>query len=181
MGPFCRLPLTGDIMVTTLSGVRCLPFGLWQPPDIGARRCASPQLADRTDRKPSSPRGAARADIVYSVYDVRPGDTLNMRVRPDPRAAVVQTIPHDADGITLTGRTAPGEWVEATFRPQARLGERALLGLGHRAAIRLPALPRLHRHRALLVDRVTPGHARADMMFAEKPLLLPPDARASRR
>ncbi len=33
MGPFCRLPLAGDIMVTTLSGVRCLPFGLWQPPN----------------------------------------------------------------------------------------------------------------------------------------------------
>jgi 2-polyprenyl-6-methoxyphenol hydroxylase-like FAD-dependent oxidoreductase len=32
MGPFCRLPLAGDIMVTTLSGVRCLPFGLWRPP-----------------------------------------------------------------------------------------------------------------------------------------------------
>jgi len=35
MGPFCRLPLAGDIMVTTLSGVRCLPFGLWQPPIRG--------------------------------------------------------------------------------------------------------------------------------------------------
>ena len=32
MGPFCRLPLTGDMMVATLSGVRCLPFGTWQPP-----------------------------------------------------------------------------------------------------------------------------------------------------
>ncbi|MEQ1864508.1 MAG: NAD(P)/FAD-dependent oxidoreductase [Micropepsaceae bacterium] len=32
MGPFCRLPLTGDMMVSTLSGVRCLPFGTWQPP-----------------------------------------------------------------------------------------------------------------------------------------------------
>ena len=32
MGPLCRLQLTGDIMVATLSGVRCLPFGVWQPP-----------------------------------------------------------------------------------------------------------------------------------------------------
>ena len=33
MGPFCHLSATGDMMVTTLSGVRCLPFGLWQPPE----------------------------------------------------------------------------------------------------------------------------------------------------
>jgi 2-polyprenyl-6-methoxyphenol hydroxylase-like FAD-dependent oxidoreductase len=33
MGPFCRLPLTGDMMVSTLAGVRCLPYGTWQPPD----------------------------------------------------------------------------------------------------------------------------------------------------
>ncbi len=32
MGPFCRLPLFGDMMVQTLSGVRCWPYGLWQPP-----------------------------------------------------------------------------------------------------------------------------------------------------
>ncbi len=32
MGPICRWPLTGDMMVATLSGVRCLPFGTWQPP-----------------------------------------------------------------------------------------------------------------------------------------------------
>lgn len=32
MGPLCRLPLTGDIMVATLSGVRCWPYGTWQPP-----------------------------------------------------------------------------------------------------------------------------------------------------
>jgi 2-polyprenyl-6-methoxyphenol hydroxylase-like FAD-dependent oxidoreductase len=32
MGPFCRLPLMGDLMVSTLCGVRCWPLGLWQPP-----------------------------------------------------------------------------------------------------------------------------------------------------
>lgn len=33
MGPSCHLALTGDMMVTTLSGVRRFPFGLWRPPE----------------------------------------------------------------------------------------------------------------------------------------------------
>lgn len=32
MGPAGRLPIAGRLMVQTLAGVRCWPYGLWQPP-----------------------------------------------------------------------------------------------------------------------------------------------------
>ena len=110
----------------------------------------------------------AQADIAYSVFNVRPGDTLNMRTRPDPRAPVVQTIPHDADGITLTGRMAPGAWAEATFRRKHGWINARCLGLGSPGRYQLPAYLDCSGTEPFWSIAVMPGVARADLMFTER-------------
>jgi uncharacterized membrane protein len=112
--------------------------------------------------------GPARADMSYSVFNVRPGDTLNMRTQPDPRAAVVQTIPHDAEGITLTGRMAQGAWAEATYRRKRGWINARFLGLGSPGRYQLPAYLDCSGTEPFWSIAVTPIQARADMMFAER-------------
>jgi uncharacterized membrane protein len=111
---------------------------------------------------------AAEADMTYSVYNVRPGDTLNLRAQPDARARVVHAIPHDADGITLTGRMAPGAWAEATFRRKHGWINARFLGLGSPGRYQLPAYLDCSGTEPFWSIGVTPVQARADMMFAER-------------
>lgn len=111
---------------------------------------------------------AVNADVAYSVYGVRPGDTLNMRVLPNPNAAVVQTIPHDAEGISLTGRTAPGEWAEASFRRKKGWVNARFLGLGSPGRFQLPAYLDCSGTEPFWTISLRPDQARADMMFAER-------------
>lgn len=109
----------------------------------------------------------AAADVEYSVSNVRAGDTLNMRVRPDPRAPIVVTIPFDATGINLTGKTAPGDWVEATYNRKRGWVNARFLGFGTgRWAI--PAYLDCSGTEPFWSIAVLPGMARADLMFAEK-------------
>lgn len=110
---------------------------------------------------------AASADVAYSVYNVRPGDTLNMRVRPDPRAPVVTTIPHDATGIALTGKSAPGDWVEATFNRKRGWVNARFLGFGA-GRWALPAYLDCSGTEPFWSIALMPGLARADLMFAER-------------
>lgn len=109
----------------------------------------------------------ASADVVYSVSNVRPGDTLNMRVRPDPRAPVVITIPHDGTGIGLTGKSAPGDWVEATYKRKRGWVNARFLGFGN-GRYGLPAYLDCSGTEPFWSIAVMPGLARADLMFAEK-------------
>jgi uncharacterized membrane protein len=111
---------------------------------------------------------AAQADVSYSVFGVRPGDTLNMRVAPNPAAPVVQTIPHDAEGIALTGKTARGDWTEVTFRRKRGWVNARYLGLGSPGRYQLPAHLECSGTEPFWSVSLMPGLARADMMFAEK-------------
>lgn len=110
----------------------------------------------------------ARADVAYSVFGVRPGDTLNMRVQPNPRAPVVQTIAHDAEGIALTGRTSQGDWTEITFRRKRGWVNARFLGIGAPGRYQLPAYLDCSGTEPFWSISLMPGSARADMMFAEK-------------
>lgn len=110
---------------------------------------------------------AARADVGYSVFNVRPGDTLNMRVQPTPRAQVVIAIPHDATGIALTGRGAPDAWVEATFKRKRGWVNSRFLGFGN-GRYALPAYLDCAGTEPFWSVAVMPGQARADLMFAER-------------
>lgn len=111
---------------------------------------------------------AAQADVAYSVFGVRPGDTLNMRVQPNPNAPVVQTIAHDAEGIALTSKTAQGNWTEVTFRRKRGWVNARYLGLGSPGRYQLPAFLDCSGTEPFWSVTLRPGQARADMMFAEK-------------
>jgi uncharacterized membrane protein len=110
---------------------------------------------------------AAAADVAYSVFNVRPGDTLNMRLQPNPRAAVVATIPHDGSGIQLTGRTAPGDWAEATWKRKRGWLNARFLGFGN-GRWSLPAFLDCSGTEPFWSIALIPGMARADLMFAER-------------
>lgn len=110
----------------------------------------------------------ARADVTYSVHGVRPGDTLNMRVQPNPRAPVVQTIPHDADGIALTGNTSQGDWTEVTFQRKRGWVNGRFLGLGPPGRYQLPAYLDCAGTEPFWSISLIPGLARAEMKFAER-------------
>lgn len=112
--------------------------------------------------------GAARADIEYSVYGVRPGDVLNMRVQPRPTALVVQAIPHNAEGITLTGRDAQGGWIEVAYARKRGWVNGRFLGLGSAGRWQVPAFLDCSGTEPFWGVSLRPGTATADMMFVEK-------------
>ncbi len=112
--------------------------------------------------------GVARADVSYSVYGVHPGDMLNLRAQPDARSPVVQAIPHNADGIALTGRTAQGGWAEAAFHRKRGWLNARFLGLGAPGRYQLPAYLDCSGTEPFWSIALMPGQARADMMFAER-------------
>lgn len=111
---------------------------------------------------------AAAADIAYSVYNVRPGDTLNMRLQPNPGAPVVQAIPHDGVGIMLTGRNAAGGWVEAFWRRKRGWVNGRFLGIGGAGRFQLPAFLDCLGTEPFWSIGLAPGYARAELMFAER-------------
>lgn len=111
---------------------------------------------------------AASADVLYSVHNVRPGDTLNMRAQPHPNAPVVQAIPYNAEGIGLTGRDAQGEWVEVTFQRKRGWVNGRFLGIGPTGRWQMPAFLECSGTEPFWSVGLRPGSARADMMFAEK-------------
>jgi uncharacterized membrane protein len=110
---------------------------------------------------------AAHADVAYSVRNVRPGDTLNMRAMPNPRAPVVVAIPHDGSGILLTGRSAPGDWFEVTYSRKRGWVNARFLGFGT-GRWSLPAYLDCSGTEPFWSIAFTPGMARADLMFAER-------------
>jgi hypothetical protein len=109
----------------------------------------------------------ALAAVAYSVINVRPGDTLNMRAQPNPGAPVVYTIPHDASGVVLTGRRAAGDWVEVTFQRRRGWVNARFLGLAS-GRYEIPAFLDCAGTEPFWSIQLTPGYARADLMFAER-------------
>jgi uncharacterized membrane protein len=107
------------------------------------------------------------ASVVYSVVNVRPGDFLNMRAQPNPTAPIVATIPHDATGIALTGRRANGGWVEATFQRRRGWVNGHFLGLAS-GRYEIPAYLDCTGTEPFWSISLSPGYARADLMFAER-------------
>lgn len=61
----------------------------------------------------AAPSGGARAQSVYRVVGVRMNDVLNIREFPNPQARILEVIPPDARGITVTERR--GDWVFVQF------------------------------------------------------------------
>ncbi|NOT40554.1 MAG: SH3 domain-containing protein [Alphaproteobacteria bacterium] len=109
----------------------------------------------------------ALAAVAYSVINVRPGDTLNMRSQPNPGARVVQTIPHDANGVLLTGRRSAGDWVEVTYQRRRGWVNARFLGLAS-GRYEIPAFLDCAGTEPFWSIRLTPGYASADLMFAER-------------
>lgn len=107
------------------------------------------------------------AAVAYSVINVRPGDVLNMRASPNPSAAVVATIPHDAGGILVTGRRAAGDWVEVTFQRRRGWVNARFLGLSS-GRYAIPAHLDCAGTEPFWSIRLSPGYAHADLMFAER-------------
>jgi uncharacterized membrane protein len=110
----------------------------------------------------------AQADVSYGVFGVRPGDVLNMRAQANPRAPVVVTIPQDATGITLTGKTAPSDWVEVTYKRKRGWVNGRFLGFGATGRWQLPAYLDCAGTEPFWSIALIPGQARADLMFAER-------------
>ncbi len=112
--------------------------------------------------------GTAAADIGYSVSGVRPGDVLNMRLNPDPRAPIVQTIPHNGTGLALTGRAAGGDWVEVTYQRRRGWVNGRFLGYGAFGSTQVPATLDCTGTEPFWSIALKPGSARADLMFTER-------------
>ena len=110
----------------------------------------------------------ARADVIYSVYGVRAGDTLHMRTQPDPGAPVVQAIPPDGVGIALTGRTAQGNWAEVTYQRKRGWVNARYLGIGTPGKFQLPAYLDCSGTEPFWTIGLVPGLARADFLFAQR-------------
>lgn len=110
----------------------------------------------------------ARADVSYSVYGVRAGDTLNMREQPSPSATVVQPIPFDADGITLTGRTSQGDWAEVNYQRKRGWVNARYLGIGKQGKFQLPAYLDCSGTEPFWTISLIPGLARAEFLFAQR-------------
>jgi uncharacterized membrane protein len=109
----------------------------------------------------------ASAAVAYSVINVRPGDTLNMRAQPNANARVIHTIPHDATGVLLTGRRSAGEWVEVTFQRRRGWVNGQFLGLAS-GRYEIPAFLQCAGTEPFWSIQLTPGYARADLMFNER-------------
>lgn len=107
------------------------------------------------------------AAVAYSVVNVRPGDALNMRSQPNPNAPIVLTIPHDATGIMLTGRRGNGDWVEVTYQRRRGWVNARFLGLAS-GRYEIPAFLDCTGTEPFWSIQLTPGYARADLMFAER-------------
>ena len=109
----------------------------------------------------------ARADVTYTVYGVRQGDTLNMRLQPNPSAPVVQTIPFDGRDIGLTGREAAGGWVEINFNRKRGWVNARFLGYGT-GRYQVPAFLDCFGTEPFWSINLRPGSAQADLAFAER-------------
>lgn len=115
---------------------------------------------------------SAQADVSYSVFGVRPGDTLNMRSQPNPNAPVVQTIPFDGRDIGLTGRNAPGAWVEVMYNRKRGWVNGRFLGYSAPGRYQVPAHLECFGTEPFWSIKLQPGAAQADLAFAERRLNL---------
>ena len=111
---------------------------------------------------------AAPGDIGYGVTGVAATDTLAMRAAPDANANVVGTIPHNGEGIAATGNTTPGGWSEIAYRGKRGWVNAQFLGLGNDAGTRLPALLECMGTEPFWRITLSPGTARADLLFVER-------------
>ncbi len=109
----------------------------------------------------------ALAAVAYSVVNVRPGDALNMRALPNPNAAIVLTIPHDATGLLLTGRRSGGDWVEVTYQRRRGWVNGRFLSLAS-GRYGIPAFLNCSGTEPFWSISLSPGQARADLNFAER-------------
>jgi uncharacterized membrane protein len=107
------------------------------------------------------------AAVTYSVVNVRPGDSLNMRAQPHLNAPIILTIPHDATGIVLTGRRSAGDWAEVTYQRKRGWVNARFLGLAS-GRHEIPAFLDCAGTEPFWSIQLTPGMARADLMFAER-------------
>lgn len=110
---------------------------------------------------------AARDEISYGVIGVAATDTLAMRAAPNANANVVGAIPHDGEGIVATGGTPPGGWSEVAYQDKRGWVNARFLGLGN-AGARLPALLECMGAEPFWRITLSPGVARADLLFAER-------------
>jgi uncharacterized membrane protein len=109
----------------------------------------------------------ALAAVAYTVVNVEPGDALNMRTQPNPNARVVTAIPHDATGIVLTGRRSGADWVEVVFQRRRGWVNARFLGLAS-GRYQIPAFLDCSGTEPFWSIALSPGYARADLMFAER-------------
>jgi uncharacterized membrane protein len=109
----------------------------------------------------------AAAAVAYSVVGVRPGDALNLRTQPNPNAPIVLTIPHDATGLLLTGRRSTGDWVEVTYQRRRGWVNGRFLGLVS-GRYEVPAFLDCSGTEPFWSISLSPGSARADLMFAQR-------------
>jgi uncharacterized membrane protein len=111
---------------------------------------------------------AARDEISYGVTGVAATDTLAIRAAPNANANVVGAIPHDGEGIVATGATAPGGWSEVVYQGKRGWVNARFLGLGNDPGARLPALLECMGAEPFWRIALSPGAARADLLFAER-------------
>jgi uncharacterized membrane protein len=113
-------------------------------------------------------QAAAPSEISYGVTGVAATDTLAMRAAPDANADAVGTIPHNGEGIVATGGTTPGGWAEVSYQGKRGWVNARFLGLGNDAGTRLPALLECMGTEPFWRITLSPGAARADLLFVER-------------
>jgi uncharacterized membrane protein len=112
---------------------------------------------------------AARDEISYGVTGVAATDTLAIRAAPNAAANVVGAIPHDGAGIVATGAaTTPDGWSEVVYQGKRGWVNARFLGLGTDPGTRLPALLECMGAEPFWRIALSPGAARADLLFAER-------------
>ena len=110
----------------------------------------------------------ARDEISYGVTGVAATDTLAMRAAPDANATIVGTIPHNGEGIVATGGTTPGGWSEVAYQGKRGWVNARFLGIGNDPATRLPALLECLGAEPFWRITLSPGAARAELLFSER-------------
>ncbi len=107
-------------------------------------------------------------EIGYGVTGVAPNDTLAMRAAPDASATMVGAIPHTGEGIVAAGGTTPGGWSDVAYNGKRGWVKARFLGIGNDPSTRLPALLECLGTEPFWRITLSPGAARAELMFVER-------------
>ena len=107
-------------------------------------------------------------EIGYGVTGVAPNDTLAMRAAPDASATIVGAIPHNGEGILAAGGTTSGGWSDVAYQGKRGWVNARFLGIGNDPSSRLPALLECLGTEPFWRITLSPGAARADLLFIER-------------